>query len=82
MTGNTDRCTWSCRDCRCALPQSPESRDPLQRLRRLGSCPLPAAEDGANTQEKIARLYQEHLAKMMGHRPELSPAYSMDHYQR
>ena len=62
--------------------QSPQAevRDPLQPLRRLGGGPGSGPEEAA--QEKIARLYRDHLAKMMAQRPELPPGFPLDHYQR
>ncbi|XP_043212653.1 homeobox protein cut-like isoform X2 [Amphibalanus amphitrite] len=64
--------------------QSPQadSRDPFQPLRRLGGGGMPGAGPEEVAQEKIARLYRDHLAKMMGQRPELPPGFPLDHYQR
>ena len=59
-------------------------RDPLQPLRRLGGSGVPGPGSGPEeaAQEKIARLYRDHLAKMMAQRPELPPGFPLDHYQR
>ena len=43
---------------------------------------MPGAGPEEVAQEKIARLYRDHLAKMMSHRPELPPGFPLDHYQR
>ncbi|XP_037089449.1 homeobox protein cut-like [Pollicipes pollicipes] len=67
-------------EARSPSRQSPlaEARHPFQPLRQLVG---PGGSDEM-AQEKIARLYRDHLAKMMSQRPDLGPGFPLDQYQR